>query len=143
MKSKSVFRVFSCQRNQQPQLKHYYILYIMVQPSKLKGHKSPVLALAHSSDIVSSVIYQRTKKKAKTKQPGQSTSSSLFLCHLLSGDETGSTRLWDLRCNTKRASHCIIAPNNGDERDVTAVGFHPLADIDNINSETESCPFTM
>ncbi len=114
---------------------------IMVQASKLKGHKSPVLSLAHSSDIVSSVIYQRTKKKAKTKQQGQG--SSLFLCHLLSGDENGTTRLWDLRCNTKRASHCLIAPNNGDERDVTAVGFHPLADIGNINSETESCPFTM
>ena len=119
----------------------------MVQILQLKGHKSSVLSLAHSSDLVSS--FYSNPKNRKKKQRGKNLNTTL--CHLLSGDETGTTRIWDLRYNSHRASHCILAPNDGDSREVTSVSFHPLFDLDNTcdgisgspSSEEGSCPFTV
>ena len=120
----------------------------MVQALTLKGHKSSVLSLAHSSETISSLNSQTNKKKKKKQSRPHST-----ICHLLSGDENGTTRVWDLRYNSKRASHCIVAPNDGDEREVTAVGFHPFLDVDipvdasadtgTPDSKEGSCPFTV
>jgi len=107
----------------------------MVQTLKLKGHKTSVLSLAHSS-ATRSFANQESKNKQHEDQNNS-------LCHLLSGDESGNTRVWDLRCDSKRSSHCIIAPYDGNERDVTAVGFHPFYTTDTTGSIEQRCPFTV
>ncbi len=119
----------------------------MVQLLELKGHRSSVLSLAHSSKTIS-FLNNNTRGKSKKKQHGQSVQHN-SLCHLLSGDESGQTRIWDLRCNPHRASNCIVAPNDGSGREVTAVGFHPIFDVDSSKEESinksvlEGCPFTV
>ena len=68
---------------------------------KLRGHKSSVLCLAHSSNNVDNT-------------PGGHAS-------LLSGSEDKTARLWDLRAGAAcRAGTCIIAPG-----EVTSVAFYP------------------
>jgi hypothetical protein len=114
----------------------------MIHTTTLKGHKSPVISLAHSSESFSRQRYQNISKKKKKQQ----NEGLHVTCHLLSGDESGTTRVWDLRQDSKRASHCIL---NNDGEEVTAVGFHPLFDnpsnVDNHLGQTNevSCPFTM
>lgn len=109
----------------------------MVQLLELKGHKASVLSLAHSSESIGRVF---SDKKSFRKSKVVKTA----ICHLLSGDEAGTTRIWDLRYNSHRASHCILAPSEAEVKDVTAVGFHPLFDTDFPNEVKEgSSPFTM
>lgn len=109
----------------------------MVQLIELKGHKASVLSLAHSSQTIWKVLNDkkgfRRSKVVKTA-----------ICHLISGDEAGTTRVWDLRYSSHRASHCILAPSEAGSKEVTAVSFHPLFDTDFPSQVTEgACPFTM
>ncbi len=109
----------------------------MVQLLELQGHRAPVLSLAHSSQAIVKVA--NDKKGLRRRKVVKSA-----ICHLLSGDEAGTTRIWDLRCNTYRASHCVLAPNDAGAKEVTAVGFHPGFDtvFPDVLAEG-SCPFTM
>ena len=109
----------------------------MVELLELKGHKAPILSLAHSSQTISKAL---NDKKGLRKRKAVKTA----ICHLLSGDEEGQTRIWDLRYNSYRASHCIIAPSEAGAKEVTAVGFHPMLDTDFPSQFTQgSYPFTM
>mmetsp|Transcript_3293 Transcript_3293/g.3829 ORF Transcript_3293/g.3829 Transcript_3293/m.3829 type:complete len:454 (-) Transcript_3293:2-1363(-) len=119
----------------------------MVHQLKLRGHKSQVLSLAHSSTTISNHQLNQKKKNISSQRHDKP------LCHLISGDSSGTTRVWDLRCHSYRASHCILAPNNvvSGVKEVTAVGFHPLFDNypkneiynDDASNIEASCPFTV
>ncbi|KAL7534535.1 hypothetical protein ACHAXR_006278, partial [Thalassiosira sp. AJA248-18] len=79
-----------------------------IQKRSLKGHRKPVLCLAHSSERLA-------------YYPDSVHHSSL----LLSGSEDGTARLWDLRM--RKTALCMMVPRaeNEDCNDVTSVAFHP------------------
>ena len=79
-----------------------------LQKRILKGHRKPVLCLAHSSERL-------TYRNA----PYQHHHPSL----LLSGSEDGTARLWDLR--SRKSVLCMVMPPNEEGNDVTSVAFHP------------------
>jgi len=68
-----------------------------IEQVQLKGHKSSVLCLAHSSNVHHNTATTDTAAAAIT------------CCCLLSGSEDETARLWDLRAPL-RASLCIKAP---------------------------------
>jgi len=72
---------------------------------QLKGHKASVLSLDHSS----------------SKQGTSHTNTPI--CHLLSGDEAGTARLWDFRTGV-RAALCMMVPDDGPQ-EVNSVAFSP------------------
>jgi len=96
----------------------------------LKGHKAPVLSLAHSNE----------SRKKKRGHPNNANKT--IPCCLLSGSSDGTARLWDLRLSS-RAALCITTPQSFSE--VTAVSFHPNSGCgkENIKGQNKLYPFTV
>lgn len=114
-----------------------------IHKAQLKGHKGPVLCIAHNS---TSYPTHRTKSHSKKKDGQGDTGNTTVVANssarssahslLLSGSEDGTARLWDLRCGN-RAAVCIVAPSgvnsflgtsaqmDGSTPEVTSVAFHP------------------
>lgn len=113
-----------------------------IHKAQLKGHKGPVLCIAHNS---TSYATHQTKSHSKKKNGRGDTgnvvanNSARSPAHslLLSGSEDGTARLWDLRCGN-RAAVCIVAPSgtsaqmNGSGPEVTSVAFHPSVTPDDL-----------
>lgn len=104
----------------------------------LKGHRAPVISLAHTSE----------NRKTKRNRPNDNDDKTQQRCScLLSGSEDGTARLWDLR-SSSRAALCIVAPFSSDSsvdgREVTAVSFHPILGSGGESSDEGSTyPFTV
>ena len=109
-----------------------------IKQINLKGHKGPVISLAHTSEI---------RKIKKNRQNNSDDETQQRSCCLLSGSEDGTARLWDLK-SSSRASLCIVAPSSSDSltdgREVTAVSFHPILGSGGGSDEgNPSYPFTV
>ena len=103
-----------------------------IQRISLKGHKSSVTCLAHSS---SSIIPAKLNSKSNSQSKSESNTEDVFTSDvlLLSGSEDGTARLWDLRSGT-RAIKCIMVP---EKEDVTSVAFYPASiETSQVNDES-------
>ncbi|KAL3805968.1 hypothetical protein ACHAW5_002504 [Stephanodiscus triporus] len=104
-----------------------------IQRRTLRGHRGPVLCLAHSSERPPPPSRGRLLPRDHDDDAYHHHHHGHHPSLLLSGSEDGTARLWDLR--TRRTSVCMVVPRGGaggggdddDDYDagVSCVAFHP------------------
>lgn len=111
-----------------------------IQKRTLKGHRKPVLCLAHSSERLAYYPNNSVNGNDDGTSPTSSSDDRQSPNLLLSGSEDGTARLWDLR--TRRTGLCMVMPRGagGDDGDceVTSVAFHPSTSIAEVSTRKDS-----